>query len=114
MQIETTERDDVLVVKPIVDRLDSYVATEFRDAVAATIERGHGRLVLDLSEVEFVDSSGLGAIVTTQKKLGDARDLVICGANDAVLRLFKLARLDKILQIVADEKDALAALGSTS
>lgn len=110
MHIETNTHNDVLVVKLFEGRLDSYVATDFRDAMDAFINQGHERLVLDLSNVEFVDSSGLGAIVTTQKRLGNSRDLVICGPNETVMRLFKLARLDKIFQIVGTEAEALSVL----
>lgn len=112
MHIETSNHDDVLVVTLFESRLDSYVATDFRDAMDAFINQGNDRIVLDLSKVEFVDSSGLGAIVTTQKRLGRARDLVICGPNETVLRLFKLARLDKIFQIVATESEALTVLSA--
>jgi anti-sigma B factor antagonist len=110
MRIEIRNENDVLVVKVTEDRLDSYVATEFRDQMDQQIAQGTSRIVLDLSEVEFVDSSGLGAIVTTQKRLGSSQDLVICGAGEAVLRLFRLARLDKILQIAADQRQALEVL----
>lgn len=110
MRIDSRNHDEVLVVKVCEDRLDSYVASEFRDQMDAFIAQGNERIVLDLSAVDFVDSSGLGAIVTTQKRLGNARDLVICGAGESVLRLFRLARLDRILQLVQDERQALAVL----
>jgi anti-sigma B factor antagonist len=112
MKIEAMTRGEVLVVKLYESRLDSYVATEFRDEMDRYAKEDHTQIVLDLSAVDFVDSSGLGAIVTTQKRLGRERDLIICGANDPVTRLFKLARLDKIFRIVRDENEALSALSS--
>ena len=60
----------------------------------AGIEAGHTRLVLDLSGVDFVDSSGLGAIVACLKRLGPRGDLAIAGARGAVSRLFTLTRMD--------------------
>ena len=110
MKLETKQREDVLVVRLFESRLDSYVATEFRDEMDRLARSSSAQIVLDLTAVEFVDSSGLGAIVTTQKRLGRERDLVICGANESVARLFKLARLDKIFQIVVDEDEALSVL----
>ncbi len=112
MKIEATTQDEVLVVKLHESRLDSYVATEFRDEMDRLSKNGGSQIVLDLGNVEFVDSSGLGAIVTTQKRLGSDRDLVICGANEPVTRLFKLARLDKIFRIVDSVEDALTSLSS--
>lgn len=112
MRMQTKTQDQVLIVAPQERRLDACVASAFKEAMDALIEQGHQRLVLDLSHVRFVDSSGLGAIVTTQRKLGRARHLVICGAADAVLRVFSLARLDKIFQIVDDVGGALALLAA--
>ena len=112
MKIDAKTVDDVLVVKLYETRLDSYIATEFRDEMDRYAKQASTQIVLDLTDVEFVDSSGLGAIVTTQKRLGRERDLVICGANESVTRLFKLARLDKIFRIVSDESEALASLAS--
>jgi anti-sigma B factor antagonist len=69
--------------------------------------------VVDLGAVEFVDSSGLGALVALLKQLSGRGELVICGARETVMSMFKLTRLDKVFQIVATQDDAVAALAGT-
>ena len=63
------------------------------------IESGHPLIALDLSEVDFIDSSGLGAIVSVLKQLDGRGDLVIVGAKPAVMNLFRLTRMDKVFRM---------------
>ncbi|RYY85928.1 MAG: anti-sigma factor antagonist, partial [Comamonadaceae bacterium] len=60
----------VPVVVPRVRRLDASVAPAFRQAVVQLVEGGDRRLVMDLGGVEFLDSSGLGALVSILKAMG--------------------------------------------
>ena len=74
------------------------------------INQGNRRIVLDLSEVDFIDSSGLGAIVSSLKTLGNDGDLVICGIRETVMGLFKITRMNRVFQIFATESEAIEAL----
>jgi anti-sigma B factor antagonist len=102
----------VPVVVPRVRRLDASVAPAFKQAVVQLVEGGDRRLVLDLSGVAFLDSSGLGALVSILKALGTQGSLAVCGAQGSVLALFKLTRMDKVFAIHADRAEALARLGT--
>jgi anti-sigma B factor antagonist len=102
----------VPVVVPRVRRLDASVAPAFKQAVVQLVEGGDRRLVLDLSGVTFLDSSGLGALVSILKALGTQGSLAVCGAQGSVLALFKLTRMDKVFAIHADRAEALARLGT--
>jgi len=89
-------RNDVLIVRVAEKRVDASKAPQFKDGITRRIEAGHNQLVLDLSEVEFVDSSGLGAIVACLKRLGPRGNLAIAGATGSVQRLFTLTRMDRV------------------
>jgi anti-sigma B factor antagonist len=102
----------VPVVVPRMRRLDASVAPAFRQAVAQLVEGGDRRLVLDLAGVDFLDSSGLGSLVSILKALGTQGTLAVCGARGPVLALFKLTRMDKVFAIHADRAEALARLGT--
>ena len=93
------QRKDILVVRVDERRLDASKAPQFKNEITRRIEAGHSRFVLDLSGVEFVDSSGLGAIVACLKRLGPRGDLAIAGAKGAVSRLFTLTRMDKVFAL---------------
>ena len=92
-------RNDVLIVRVAEKRVDASKAPQFKDEITRRIEAGHSRFVLDLGGVEFVDSSGLGAIVACLKRLGPRGNLAIAGAKGAVSRLFTLTRMDKVFTL---------------
>jgi anti-sigma B factor antagonist len=100
----------VAVVAPTMKRLDASVAPAFRQAVLRLVEGGDTRLVLDLAGLEFLDSSGLGAMVSILKALGSRGALGVAGAQGAVLSLFQLTRMDKVFVLAATRDEAIARL----
>jgi anti-sigma B factor antagonist len=110
MNLEDRKEGEVLIIKPIEKRLDASVAVDFKEKVAELIKSGNELIVLDLSEVNFMDSSGLGAIVSSLKTLGRKGELVISGIQETVMQLFKLTRMDRVFRIFKDEKEAVSAL----
>ncbi|MEE9253288.1 MAG: STAS domain-containing protein [Thermodesulfobacteriota bacterium] len=70
MLLETRNYAGYLIVKVMAERLDAKNAVEFKEQISDIISEGNERILLNLEGVEFVDSSGLGAIVTCLKKLG--------------------------------------------
>ena len=102
----------VPVVVPRVKRLDASVAPAFKQQVAQLVQGGERRLLVDLAGVDFLDSSGLGALVSILKALGTQGSLAVCGAKGPVLALFKLTRMDKVFAIHADRPEALARMGA--
>lgn len=110
MQIEDKLIENILVVTPLEKRLDASAAADFKGKMVDWINQGHRRIVLDLSLVDFVDSSGLGAIVSCLKTLGEGGDLVISGIRDAVLSLFQLTRMNRVFQIFPSPEAAIKGL----
>lgn len=110
MQIEDKVIKGILVVTPLEKRLDATAATDFKGKMVDWINLGHRRIILDLSLVDFVDSSGLGAIVSCLKTLGEGGDLVISGIRDAVLSLFQLTRMNRVFQIFPSSEAAIKGL----
>ncbi len=110
MRLEEERCGDALVVKLLASRFDVNTAPFVKDRIAALIDDGHYRIALDISEVEFIDSGGLSAAVWAFKRLGSDGELVIGGARDTVMSIFRLTRLDKIFRIFPNKELALAAL----
>jgi anti-sigma B factor antagonist len=108
--LAVTRESGVTVLAPTVRRLDASVAPAFRQAVLQLVEAGDTRLVLDLRGLEFLDSSGLGSMVSILKALGPRGALAVCGAQGAVLSLFQLTRMDKVFTLLGDRAEAVARL----
>ena len=105
--IKVSHEQDVTIVTPQVKRLDSAVAPAFKEAVLKVVHEGHKRLVVDLDNVDFMDSSGLGALVSVLKGLGGSGALGICNLKGGVQSLFKLTRMDKVFTISTSAADAV-------
>lgn len=110
MELEHRNEGNVLVVTLLEKRLDARSAAAFKDKMVEFVRGGQTRIALDIREIEFIDSSGLGAIVSVLKQLGGQGDLVICGARDTVTSMFKLTRLDKVFQMFPGASEAVTAL----
>lgn len=98
----------VLILK--VKRLDASVAPVFKNAVLEIISSGENRLVLDLEGVEFIDSSGLGAMVSILKAVGGNGSVALCNARAGVLSLFRLTRMNKVFSILPSRDEAIASV----
>jgi anti-sigma B factor antagonist len=104
MKLECTRTDDALVVAVREARIDAAAAIRFKDAVRAAAENAPGRVILDLGEVTFVDSSGLGAIVAAMKFLAPDRTLELAALNPDVDKVFRLTRMDTVFEIHTDAR----------
>ena len=107
MRIEERQDGDVLIVTPAEQALDAYAAASFREHMAACIHNGRRTIVLDLSSVNFLDSTGLGAIVSSLKRLDGDGIMVICNVGEMVMDVFRLTRMDRVFPIVQSVDAAL-------
>ncbi len=112
MKINTEVFEKIFVVTCEGSRLDATFAQEFFSSMQRFIQKGHMDIVLDLSSVEFVDSTGLGAIVRCLKELEGHGLLVLCGVNEMVLSLLKMTHLDDIFIQAVDRDEAFKRLGA--
>lgn len=112
MEITHHTEGGVLVARTCEARVDARLASELKQRLLELIASGHPRIALDLSEVEFLDSSGLGAIIAALKQLDGQGDLVIVGAKPAVKNLFRLTRMDKVFRMYPGTAEAVAALSN--
>lgn len=107
----TIENASVTVVRYPAQFLDASNSREFKETMAPVLE-SHTCVVLDLSRAQFVDSSGLGAILSCLRRLnGKGGDLKVCGLTKPVRALFELVRMHKLLDIAASEQEAIAKFG---
>ncbi|MGK7651290.1 STAS domain-containing protein [Roseovarius sp. B08] len=107
MQLTCATHNNINVITVEDNRIDAASAIRFKDEMRTLTDEGPEHVVLDLSGVTFVDSSGLGAIVASMKQLGDGRRLDLAGLTPDVAKVFRLTRMDSIFAIHADMAAAL-------
>lgn len=97
-----------LVCRP-VGELDAYTVPQFRDVLASV--DGGSRLLIDLSEVPFMDSAGLGALIGGIRRVreADGEVAVACG-RPTLMRLLHTTGFDRIVPVTDNEADAAQAL----
>ena len=108
MNLITDSRGDVLLVTVKEARIDAASAIQFKDTMRNVPDSGEKRIVLDISEVTYLDSSGLGAIVAAMKHFGSSRPLEISGPTPTVAKVFRLTRMDTIFKIYPDLDAAMS------
>ncbi|HEY0706012.1 MAG TPA: STAS domain-containing protein [Polyangia bacterium] len=110
MDIVEDRIGSVVVVRVKSSRIDAAAAPAFRLALAPFVKRGLPHFVLDLSAVGFIDSTGLGALVSSLKAGTTPAGVAIAGAKDSVAALFKLTRMDKVFRLFPSDSAAASAL----
>lgn len=105
MNITTVEIDDTLLAKLEETRLDAAIATRFKERMRDVGSRATHRVLLDLSDVQFMDSSGLGAVIAVRKSLPEGRRIEIAGLTPNVARVFRLTKMDTVFTLY-DNVDA--------
>jgi anti-sigma B factor antagonist len=110
MENESPDSAAVSVYKPELRKIDVMNVDAFQAALQSRLGEG-ARLVLDLGNVQFIDSSGLGKIVATLRSFRDRRgEMRICGVQPPVMVLFQMVKLMDIAGIDPDAEASARAL----
>ena len=107
MQMRTNQTGDVTVVK-IDDRLEADTVEEFRSTMHGLAERGQVKVVINFGDISFVDSSGLGGLVSAVRKFRQHDgDIKLACINDNIRPLVEIVRLHRIFDIFDAEDEAV-------
>ena len=104
------ERRPQCVLFQFTGQLDAYSDKQFSEFVTAQIQRGSLPLLIDLSRIDFLDSSGLGALVQLAKQCNVAALKFVVVGNARVVQTVKLVRLEDFLHLKPDLESALGQL----
>jgi anti-sigma B factor antagonist len=110
MKFEEAKAGDILILTVKADRVAADVVAGFKQGLADYVAHGNHKIVLDLGEVSFIDSSALGALISVLKLVGGGGELALCSTQHAVASMFKLTRMNKVFRIFDSREDAIAAL----
>jgi len=102
------EHKDVIVEVVDLNRATLNEADEFKQRLAENIENGYKKIIVDLTSCEFIDSTFLGALVISLKKVTSlGGDLRLVGFQPAVHSMFELTRMYRVFETFNAKEDAI-------
>ena len=109
LSVSSSEQGAVTIVH-VAGEIDVYTAPLLREVLDKQVAAGRTNLVVDLENVTFMDSTGLGVLVGRLKLVrGQNGTLRIVSAQDRILKVFKITGLDKVFHIYPTVEEATAA-----
>lgn len=102
LKISSRSQDEVAVVT-VSGEVDLYTAPQLRDELVGALEGGARRLVIDMSRVEFCDSTGISVLLSAMKRARDEEgDLELVAPKPAVTKVLEVTGLDEVFTIHQD------------
>ncbi len=105
MQLTLSQDETTTIVTPDGPRLDALHTLGFKEGMRKVISETQGPLRLDMRAVDFLDSSGLGAIVSVSRILGNERPLELAHLTPIVAKVFRLTKMDQVFTIHGDNAE---------
>ena len=102
------------IIQP-VGILDGIQGNKLRQEIQSLIQAGTKNILIDCEKIKFVDSSGLGVLVSIMRSVKQINGrFAICSVNDQVKMLLELTSMNKVLKIVTDQDEFLTELPTAS
>lgn len=114
MKLNHKDFDNARVVTVCENRIDAVCAIQFKDEMRKLTDDGPTHVVLDMSQVEFLDSSGLGAVVAVLKAKKIDQLLELAALQPAVQKVFHLTRMDTVFSIHDNAFSAIEGIADAS
>jgi len=109
MDLSTEQKGEVTVISVRAEHLDASVAEEFKRDMAPIVEE-HQLILLDMEQLRFVDSAGLGAILSCLRKVSaSGGDMKLCNLAKPVRASFEIARMHRIMDMLESVDAAVLA-----
>ena len=110
MDISEDRKADAVILA-LSGKLDATTAKTFEDRILGVINSGTQRLVVDLSQLDYVSSSGLRVFIIAAKRLQTVDGkIVMCSMKDHVRQVFDLAGFSSMLSIYASRDEAIKSI----
>jgi len=111
LRIQVRSETDGLRVCSISGELDAYTAPELRDVLDRQLDEGCSTILTDLTDLRYLDSTGLGILVGTAKRCRQAGgDLAVVCTRPNLLKIFQISGTQEILNVTPNQQAALARL----
>ena len=108
MKVHTKEYDDAVVISLTSEMMLGYEAQDFHDAITSSLEKNKKKIVVDLSNVKFISSWGIGILMygyTTTTNLGG--EFKLAAVSEKIIEMLEKTKLDKVFAKYASVEEAL-------
>jgi anti-anti-sigma factor len=111
MKYSVDKKEQYVIFTPHEEKLDSALSPALKSELLTVHAEGYTNLVLDMSEVKYVDSSGLSALLVGNREFNKNGGIFIISApQEHVLKLIKISMLDKVFHLVDSIEEAAEAI----
>ena len=108
MRFSVNKSEKYTVLIPEEEKLDSLKAPQLKAEIVTMFQSGTENLIIDLSSVKYVDSSGLSSILVANRLAGEVNGrLVLAGLNEHVMKLIKISKLESVLNLLPTVQEAI-------
>ena len=108
LEVETRTADNGITVVAPTGRLDVAGATALKEVISEVVKNGPPRIVIDMEGVSFVDSTGLGSVISALKQVrGSQGELRLAAPNQQARVVLELTTLDRVFHYYATVEEAL-------
>jgi anti-sigma B factor antagonist len=108
MNLQTEIKNDIVIIYVKEERLDAHNSGELKIVVQKLFAEGKKNVLIDLKDVRFIDSSGLGALVSGfENAISNQGNLKLSTLQSQVRSMFELTRLHRVFEIFASTSEAL-------
>ncbi|MDO1446375.1 STAS domain-containing protein [Rhodocytophaga aerolata] len=111
MKYSVDKQDKYLLIQLNETKVDSTVSPQLKSDFVTLNAEGNKNIILDMSQVKYIDSSGLSAILVGNRMANDSDGVfILTGITDHVMKLIKISQLDSVLDIMPTVQEAVDAV----
>ncbi len=110
MHIDIQDNNSHIIAIPRGKSIDASVADEFKKKMLDIVNSKSPFIVLDVRDVSFIDSTGLGALISVYKAIDKDQTLVLCNISEGIQSIFKMTKLDQFFTLFSSKESAFKTL----
>lgn len=110
MKYTADKKEQYVILKLNEEKLDTSIAPELKSEFVTLQAEGFVHVIMNLSDVKYSDSSGLSALLVGNRLFGESGSFVLCNVQEHVRKLIDISQLDKVMDILPTEEEAVDAV----
>jgi anti-sigma B factor antagonist len=107
MEINVDKYENYSIAKISNEKVDSTISPELKSEFMTLHQDGVKNLIVDMSDVKYVDSSGLSALLVGNRSFTDQGAFVLYNVTDHVMKLISISQIDKVMTVVPSKEEAV-------